>query len=217
MASFWARRAGLASIGAGLLYILSGFAWALTHGTTGFNLQRSFLGVDHLTWVRVGSLYYPLMWVAVAGLQGMYGTTLSRPARLGLTLLQVSLAMHVLSQLAMKWLIDPLTEYDDALGILGWITYLVATLLFTLGALLAGVSDWEAPMPLQAHLSLLVMGLVLIPSLAAHGLFTSNGLPQQLGMAALSIPFGLLWIWLGLGLAGVGRRSYGKSRVVRDQ
>jgi len=208
------RLAAVSSIVGGMLFIFQGVAFAVTHGSTTYNRNEAWLGVEAVVLAQTSFVPPLVLFLALLG-YGRRSKGAGRAARFGLRLAQVSSVLLSISFILQTNIVDPLTEWQSPIVMSGWLLFLLAVPLVCLGCVLWGAAARKTLSGMERTLFLAV-GVCTLGALAAEFWISgrSDGsLPWEIAIGAKNVPAGAAWIGLGI-LASKGRSGTPHSTSV---
>lgn len=179
------------------------FTFAFTHGTTEGAMGLTFLGVTSKQYAIAWTAFGPLALVGAAGLYSAISQRLGKLGKAGFAVTFLGLTSSFVAAVMQYWILDIDLYFYSPLIYGGWLLSLASVVVLSAGLILAGVDIARADALPGGRFLILVAGLILVPT----GLFvgyivghSNNSLPWQLVYGAVSVPYDLCWLRVGLTL-----------------
>ena len=177
------------------------FIFAFTHGTTEAGENLTFLG---LTAREYASLWTAFGLLGIIGLGGVY--VLASPrlgpfGKAGFALAFLGLTMGFAAAVLTNWVVDPDLYFYSTPVYAGWLLSLASYLVLAIGLVVAGIAIARANALPRGRYLVLVAGILLVPSILLVGYLVGHSdgsRPTQWLYGALTVPYDLCWLWLGV-------------------
>ncbi|HZG84718.1 hypothetical protein [Paenibacillus sp.] len=196
--------AAASGIAGGAAYAFLGMAWAMTHGSLGYNQERLWLGIDNLTYSRWNVFHCICFLVLLLALRP--AARFSRPsARRGYYAAAGALAAQLVSQVLQYHVVNTLVDWRSLPVTLGYLMFWVSWLVFGVSMIVCGAAWREQPAALR--IAVAATGLLAIATFAAETFvfaLHSDGSPAwDVFLGVMKLPFALGWIALSIAALGL--------------
>ncbi|MCI3926876.1 hypothetical protein MO973_42565 [Paenibacillus sp. TRM 82003] len=195
---------GLAGMLGGAYLLFSSVAFAMTHGSTTYNRNEPWLGVEAVDYSKFLFLYPLLFFVALLGYEESAARA-GRLGRVGLRLAQVSCMLQSISYVMQCNIVDPLTQWQSPVVIWGWLLFLLTVPLFTIGILLWAIALRRRRLLSRTErISFSVVGVCSVAALLLESWISTRSDGSwmwELAIAAKNFPVAFGWMVLGFMMA----------------
>jgi len=200
--------AAAAGVGGAAAYAFLGMAWAMTHGSLGYNQERLWLGIDNLTYSRWNVSYSVCFLVLLLALRP--AARFAAPlARRGYYAAAGALAAQLVSQILQYHVVNTLEDWTSLPVTLGYMMFWVSWLVFGMSMIVFGAAWREQPAGLRSAAA--SVGLLTIATFVFEtfifGHFSDGSRLWDIVLGAMKLPFALGWIVLAYATLALRVRS----------
>ena len=208
------RWGGVALILWAVHLLVRDFTFAFTHGTTEAYEGLTFLGLSAGQYAVVWPAFAPLGLIGLAAAYVKVSPQLGKVGTAGFVVAFTGLVLFFFASVMQNW---TGAGFYTPMVYGGWLLSLVSLLILAVGLVLAGIDVRRSNALPRGRSAILIAGILLVPTGLLTGWIVGNSentLPWQLLYGAVSVPYDLCWLWLGiLLLAHPPQRTDGSSVI----
>jgi uncharacterized membrane protein (DUF485 family) len=174
------------------------FTFAFTHGTTEEFEGLTFLGLSAGQYAVVWPAFAPLGLIGLAAAYVKLSPQLGNVGTAGFVVASIGLGLFFIASVMQNWMG---AGFYSSMVYGGWLLSLLSLIVLAVGLVLAGIDIRRSNALPRGRSVILIAGILLVPTGLLTGWIVENSqntLPWQLVYGAISVPYDLCWLWLGV-------------------
>ncbi|WP_442600054.1 hypothetical protein [Neobacillus sp. D3-1R] len=183
----------------GILFFLFGVIFAYSHGTTPQNRMLPIFGLDQaVVLTAIAFLFYICLGITLISLN-KYVLKNEKIDRFSHKIVLVSIVFLLVSLIMQNVLVDPHTEWNTPIAIIGWLLQNLSWFLFTVGMVILGIKLYRNGSFRLISLLTILLGLLAALTILGDLMiyrFSNGSITWDLIQAIKYLPFSIIWILL---------------------
>lgn len=181
----------------GILFFLFGVVFAYSHGTTPQNRMLPIFGMDQAAVLTtIALLFYICLGITLISLKKCV-LKKGKPGWYSYQTVLLSNILLIVSLIMQNMMVDPLTEWNTPIAIIGWLLQNLAWFLFTVGMIILGIQLFKNGSSRTISLFTVLLGflatLTILGDLMIYS-FSTGSFTWDIIQAMKYLPFSIIWI-----------------------